>query len=179
MTKPLRVALCGPAGSGKSTQAKLLRQKYKGDVLSFAAPVKKVTNDLFGEQMNDPIFARKAYQQVGVFCRNVAGPGFWVEKLVPKIADNRNCFVDDLRFMNEFHALQRLGFVIVKLNADSKTLEARRPDFTPAAWAHESEQGWPTLRADIYVDTTVFDEEQAHDYIVRQLEHLTAEPVHS
>lgn len=178
MTKPLHVAFCGPAGAGKSTQAKLLRQKYKGDVLSFAAPVKKVANDLFGEQMDDPVFARKAYQQVGVFCRNVAGAGFWVEKLVPKVSPDRNCFVDDLRFMNEYHALKRLGFVVIKLSADTKTLQERRPDFTPTAWEHESEQGWVSIRPDLYINTEQYSVEEVHSRIVEALPSLTAEPVH-
>lgn len=177
MDKLIRVAFTGPAGAGKTTQAQMLRAKYKGDVLSFATPLKKVTRDLFGEQMEDSTFARQANQQVGVLCRNLAGPGFWVEKLVAKVSPNRNCFVDDMRFMNEYHILKRLGFIIVRLYADEKALGERRPEMSPLLRTHESEQSWVSIKPDLYLDTSTADAEFVHKVIVEALPNLTREPL--
>lgn len=177
MSKPLRVAFFGPAGAGKSTQATLLRQKYKGDVLSFATPLKKTARDLYGDALNDEHFARRAYQAFGQMTRFVAGPSFWVDKLILKVSPDRNCFVDDLRFMSEYHALARLGFVFIRLDAGEATRRQRRPAMTPEQWAHESELAWVTLRPDLALPTDGDDAETIHQRIIAKLPSLTREPV--
>lgn len=171
---PLRIAFAGPAGAGKSTHATLLRQRYKGDVLSFASPLKKLTRDVFGERMDDESFARLANQLLGSACRYIAGPGFWVEKLVVKVSPDRNCFVDDLRYPSEYQALKQLGFTVVTLTAANSTLHERRPAMTPEQWNHDSEQGYLLFNADIYLLTEGSVEETQQSLLARlaQLESL-------
>ena len=166
---PLRVAFTGHAGSGKTTQAKLLQQKFKGDILSFASPLKKVTREIFEDRMDDGAFARVANQEVGVLARRLAGPDIWVNKLLAKVSENRNCYVDDVRFMSEVDALRRRGFVIIKLVAGMPALAARRPDMAPSHWAHESETSVDMLRTDLVVNTDGPTPEEAHAHIVAWL----------
>lgn len=138
--QPLRLAFIGAAGSGKTTHAKLMQKKYKGDVLSFATPLKKILRELFGERMDDPAFAREAAQLIGTDAIRKLDPMTWIRLLVAKIPASRNCYVDDTRFPNEYYALRNLGFTFVRVDAFPETLVRRRPTLTKEQAAHESEQ---------------------------------------
>lgn len=151
--QPLRVALVGAAGTGKTTHAKLLQKKYKGDVLSFATPLKKVCQLIFGEKMSDPQFAREALQIVGTDAIRKLDPLAWIRLLVEKVGDTRNCFIDDCRFPNEYYALRQLGFTFVRLDAYPQTLHRRRPTLTEAQANHESEQAIAFFRVDATLRT--------------------------
>lgn len=151
-THPIRLAFIGAAGSGKTTHAKLMQKKYKGDVLSFAAPLKKVCSLLFGDRMDeDPVFARKALQVIGTDAIRALDPETWIRLLLEKISDTRNCYVDDCRFPNEYYALKRLGFSVVRLDAEPETLMRRRPTLTKEQATHESEQHQLYFRSDVTV----------------------------
>lgn len=154
---PLRIAFTGKMGAGKSTHAHLLRERFKGDVLSFAGPLKKITKEMFSDRMQDVAFARSANQQVGVLARQLAGPNIWVEKLLARVPLDRNCFVDDCRFLSEVRALQARGFRVVRLAAAQETLYERRPDVTPEQWQHESETALTLVQLDATFYTDVND----------------------
>lgn len=141
MTKPnkvLRVAFTGPAGSGKTTHARLLQKAYGGDVLSFATPLKKTCSNLWGASLDDEEFSRRAHQEIGVAVRHV-DVQTWVRLLIAKVPSNRNCFVDDLRFANEAAALRSRGFLIIRLVASDSVLAERRPHMTAEQRRHQSE----------------------------------------
>lgn len=171
---PLRVAFTGQAGSGKSTHAKLLREKYKGDVLSFATPIKKLTAELFGERMAEAQFARTANQELGSLGRRLAGPNFWVEKLLEKVSESRNCFIDDCRYQSEFVNLKDLGFIVIRLIAPHETLVSRRPTMTISQWQHESERDATFLHADAIFDSSEA-EAAVHHKIVDAIERMRAD----
>lgn len=151
-TQPIRIAFIGAAGSGKTTHAKLMQKQYKGDVLSFATPLKKMCSMLFGNRMEeDPAFARKALQILGTDAIRALDPETWIRLLLEKVSDTRNCFVDDCRFPNEYYALKRLGFSFVRLDAEPETLMRRRPTLTKEQAQHESEQHQLYFRSDVTV----------------------------
>lgn len=166
---PLRVAFIGQPGAGKTTQARLLQAKYKGDVLSFASPLKKLTRELFGEQMDDPGFARTANQQVGMAVRHT-DINTWVRLLLAKVPDSRNSYVDDLRFFNEYAALRRLGFHFIRLSCLPSVLHERRSAMSVEQFQHESEQEAAQLPAEFLVRTDEISPEEAHNAIVAYLE---------
>lgn len=167
---PLRLAFIGQAGSGKSTQARLLQAKYKGDVLSFATPLKKVTRELFGDAMDDPTFARKALQVIGTDAVRAVDINTWVRLLVAKVPESRNVFVDDLRFYNEYVALRSLGFHFVRLLCAPEVLHTRRPTMTVEQYYHASEQEIAQLPAEFAISTGTHSIEQVHDAIVAYLD---------
>ena len=169
---PLRVAFIGKAGTGKTTHAQLLRARFKGDVLSFASPLKKLTAELFEDRMLDPQFARTANQEVGVLARRLAGADIWVNKLVAKVSRTRNCFVDDCRFMSEYYALKRLGFVLIKLVADERELMRRRPSMTHDQWNHETERDSMFIYADALFLTDGTDGKSKQDVHTEMVEFL-------
>ena len=151
-TAPIRIAFIGAAGSGKTTHAKLMQKKYKGDVLSFATPLKKVCSMIFGSQMeDDPAFARRALQVIGTDAVRSLNPNAWIDRLMEKISVTRNCFIDDCRFPNEYYALRRLNFTFVRLDAAPENLMRRRPTLTKEQATHESEQHQLFFTADVTV----------------------------
>lgn len=166
MTKPVyRIALVGPAGVGKSTHAKLLQAAFGGDVLSFATPVKRLLRELFGDQMDDPVFARTAAQQFGTEFARKLDEDVWVRKLTAKVPTSRSVFVDDARFLNEYRALKEQGFTIVRLHASPLELERRRPTMTAAQWQHESELEQALFRQDVFVRTDMGSPEEVNAYL--------------
>lgn len=150
---PLRVALVGAAGVGKTTHARELQKKYKGDVLSFATPLKKILRDLWGSRMDNPVFAREQAQKFGTDYVRTVDANIWIEKLVEKISPDRNVFVDDCRFYNEYVALRRLGFIFIRLTAHPETIARRRPTLTPEQARHESETQNLAFNVHGYVST--------------------------
>lgn len=149
---PLRIAFTGPAGSGKTTHARLLQKDHGGDVLSFATPLKKITRELFGEALDDEAFARQANQELGVAVRHLDRQT-WVRLLLAKVSPDRPCYVDDCRFYNEYLALRQLGFSFIRMGATIEHLAERRPGMTPDQRLHESELEAASIPGDLVFST--------------------------
>ena len=49
----------------------------------------------------------------------------WVNFLVSQIKHKNNIVIDDVRFINEYQALDKLGFIFIKLKVDKKTQRER------------------------------------------------------
>jgi hypothetical protein len=117
------IALAGKSGAGKSTAAQLLEQ-LGYQTRSFAAPLKRIAAELWGEAATTD---RAKLQCLGVAVREI-DPDTWAKLL---IRDTRPIsqsmgyvgprgypvVVDDLRFENEWFALKGEGFVIVRVEA--------------------------------------------------------------
>jgi len=147
---PIRVAFVGPAGSGKTTNARLMQQSTGGDVLSFATPLKKMVADLLGPLEGEEL--RGALQEFGVLARKY-DQLIWVKKLLAKVSPDRPCYIDDCRFYNEAVALRNLDFAIVRLDAPVYVLMERRPGMTEAQRLHASEIELANITPDFTVMT--------------------------
>ena len=136
---PSRIALCGLAGSGKSTAAdyRVLRHGFKR--LSYASPIKRMLRSLLIEagagfieaaEMTDgklkelptPFLCghspRYALQTIGTeWGRDIIGQDVWRRILINKTRkfSELPLVVDDLRFPNEAEALRQEGFLIVRV----------------------------------------------------------------
>jgi dephospho-CoA kinase len=114
----VNVAFMGRMGSGKTTAAEILERGYGYTRVSFAKALKDIAVQLWGP---GAVKDRGLMQQFGMKMREV-DPSVWVtvarDRIDGLIIGGLGPVVnDDLRFPNEFHALRKLGFVIVKVCA--------------------------------------------------------------
>jgi len=121
--KPLVIGLLGKAGSGKSTSAKHIRDKYGATVVSFAGPLKNLAKHVFGfsdaqlygsakdKETVDPrygISPRTVMQRLGEGARLYIGSDVWfnaLKKVVTETYSSNNSssvfVIDDVRYINE------------------------------------------------------------------------------
>jgi len=162
------IALCGPAGSGKTTVASYLIEKYGARRYGFATPLKEMVKraldftdeQVYGTQEQkeavDPRYGhspRWFLQRIGTEgCRAVFGEDFWTRQCIDTIKRDAPCLavIDDLRFADEAHAVQWSGLVASVLRlwpvGDRVALER-----AAAAGSHASEEQWKQLTADIEI----------------------------
>ena len=138
-------AFCGADGSGKSTAAKLLIEKYGFKKISFAEPMKRslqaaldVDDDyLFGSKKEEMMVnrsgvalnctGRQAMQRYGMYGRegflamigatpDLSAGTWWLTKArAEMIANDGNWVIDDLRFPDEVEMLNKVGARIVRI----------------------------------------------------------------
>jgi hypothetical protein len=159
------IAICGPAGSGKSTAAQHLVEKYGAFRYGFATPLKEMVKralDLSEEQVYgtqeqkeavDPRYGHSArwfMQRIGTDgCRRTFGEDFWTKQCLDMIyrQNPRLAVIDDTRFINEAAAVLEWeqGFVWRLHPVDDE----RSREHAAAAGAHTSEEQWRTLQASL------------------------------
>lgn len=138
---PILVAFSGKAGSGKSTIAKALVERHGFMRLNFAAELKRLCWNYFPRIMTTPKETyRGLLQEVGQLFRKW-NPLIWVGFVIREVhrLEKENpgmrIVVDDLRYENELHALEHLGFLIVRVERDPKLR---------AAWGYNVEDSHPS-----------------------------------
>lgn len=153
--KPKIIALYSPApGSGKSTIATHLMNRHGYALIKFAMPLKAMTETLLeymgydnpaivqrmieGDMKSQPVMGfpeitpRYMVQTLGTeWGRGCIDENFWV-----RIAANRvralndegiPVVIDDMRFPNEYDALEMLGAKMVKINRPSIAYNSEHP----------------------------------------------------
>lgn len=153
--KYLRIAFGCEARVGKDTSAAYLANKlnemqkqtsmrYETSVLSFAEPLYNILHHaqrVCGFEIGKD---RKFLQWVGTDWARSIKSDVWVNLLVERIGrlSRRDIIVTDVRFIDEFEALKKLGFVMVRLIRTEKSEQvARHASETSAAnadlpWDH-------------------------------------------
>jgi len=156
------IGILGPAGSGKSTAATYLVDKYGAKRYSFAHPLKKIVRQAFDltkdqvwgsqacKEKIDPrynVSPRWLLQRIGTEgIRNTLGPDFWWELCMQQILDDNPplAVIDDFRFENEVN-----GFLSLNINHDPKyplvhiwRIESDRLPNSTADASHQSEAEW-------------------------------------
>lgn len=136
------IGLCGLAGAGKSTVARMLADEFGFVVLPFAGPLKAMTRalglsarEMAGDLKEAPCAAlcgktpRQFMQLLGTeFGRQMIGENFWVETWRRTVDDARLAQIadagelcpprivsDDVRFGNEAGAVHALGGVVIRI----------------------------------------------------------------
>lgn len=132
--KYLRIAFGCEARVGKDTSAAYLANKlnemqkqtsmrYETSVLSFAEPLYNILHHaqrVCGFEIGKD---RKFLQWVGTDWARSIKSDVWVNLLVERIGrlSRRDIIVTDVRFVDEFEALKKLGFVMVRLIRTEKS----------------------------------------------------------
>lgn len=152
--RPCRLALCGYMGSGKTTVAKILEEKYGFKRYSFASKLKEILKELYGVDKAHPRFREIAQS----FSDATLGidPHVWVRLLVNKIDQEKpwRIVVDDLRYVREAQALKQRGFIIVRLKCSLTTLKKRDINgFCSTTLNHPSETEHTKIVSDHVLDT--------------------------
>ena len=116
----MKIAIIGKMGSGKSTCAKYLEDKYNFKIHSFGGPVKKYAKEIFNQKDKNRELIQTFAQKIKEIDNDV-----WVKYLINNINHADNIVVDDLRFPNEHSVLKKEGFTIIKLTISEKFQEKR------------------------------------------------------
>lgn len=107
------IAFTSWAGGGKTSAANYLRLHYDFNVVSFADGIKFIDRYLFGSGKKD----RLRLQATGQFFRSLKST-IWIDRLLETTSDNMDYVCDDLRQINEYHALVENGFRIIRVVSD-------------------------------------------------------------
>jgi len=118
----LKIGIIGKMCSGKTTLANHLKsyllKKYNLEIqsLTFAGKVYDLAYDLF--DMDKQNKDRKLLQQIGTYMRQI-DENVWV-KYVIKNTYQKDIFVEDCRYRNEFDALVTHHFMMIKIVIDEE-----------------------------------------------------------
>lgn len=133
-----RLCVCGVAGAGKSSLARVLARDYGYAVVKFADPLKDMLRvlglgdrELEGDLKEVPSdllcgrTPRWAMQRLGTeWGRMKIGESLWVDawrRRVETMPAGAKIVVDDCRFPNELEAARALGFVPVRIYRAART----------------------------------------------------------
>jgi hypothetical protein len=164
--QPKIIAICGAKRSGKDVLADHLVNKYGYQKLSFAEPLKKITQVLFNfsdEQLGDGdikddvderwgIAPRKALQFFGTEVMQYKVqellPGidrkFLARSLVSKIHPEKYYVISDMRFYHEYEELAKMNALVIKVD--------RFPTrYTPDEYIHPSEIEYKSIPYNIHI----------------------------
>lgn len=128
----MKIAFGCKLQSGKSTAVKYLIERYGGIEKSFAAPLYNIlyyAQETCGFKKEKD---RKFLQYIGTEWARSKDENIWANILINSITnEDRNVYVSDLRFKNEFNILKNNGFINI--------LIIRKHEFEELHQNHESE----------------------------------------
>lgn len=141
------VALCGRAGSGKSSIAQAivdLRPDWSRHSFAGALKADLQTLDIY---KGDPGFRQIAQAYGTEFARGKYGEDYWIERLRDRIAgDWDGVVIDDMRFQNELDFCKAKGLLCISVYASEELRAERLGCLVPA---HASENPpwdvWTTI----------------------------------
>jgi hypothetical protein len=180
MKRPIRIALTGLAGSGKSTSAKYLENSHGFRRISYAAPIKRMMRCLLIEagagfleavemvdgalkELPTPYLCghstRYGLQNLGTeYGRELISRDIWRRILLRKVAATEGpAVVDDLRMADEAEDLRLAGFTLVRITRPGSGTKS----------AHSSEAG------DFPVDVTI-DNDRGLSYLHSRIDEIVA-----
>jgi len=109
----VNIGICGKAGTGKTAVADHLVKKYGYKRYAVADEVKRIAVRLFKMKKKD----RKLLQDIGFKMREIR-PSVWIDFLIDQIRGKDKIVVDDIRYPNEYEALKKEGFKMIRVVAD-------------------------------------------------------------
>ncbi|MFW9905271.1 MAG: AAA family ATPase [Candidatus Thorarchaeota archaeon] len=113
------IGLTGHMGSGKSTAAEYIAQKYGFVRMRISGKMREISQELELE------ITRDLLQGIGKFFR-AFDDDVWIRYLGKKIqTSNESIVIDDIRRMNEVEYLKSLGFKIIRIESSSETRKMR------------------------------------------------------
>lgn len=171
----VKVAICGRIRSGKDTVGELLVIKYGFTRFAYGDGIKQLIGDLFPDELakGKP---RKLLQDVGQKMREV-DPDIWVRRVEREVLASgaSKVVITDLRQPNEYEALRKSGYFIIKLKVDDMTqlerVERAGDKYNDKDFLHDTESHVDGFEAHatIYNNGTVQDLQDAVEYVLYPL----------
>lgn len=115
----MKIAFGYKKGSGKDTCVNYLINKYDGVVCSFSEPLYNIL--FYAQKMCGFNIEKDRFflQNVGTNWARNKDKNVWVKLLLEKIKNikpSKNIYINDVRFINEYTALKKEGFLCIKIN---------------------------------------------------------------
>lgn len=120
----MKIAFCGPMGSGKTFLKDFINAKYpnKFYTLSFAEYIKKIAIELFGEK--EECKNRSLLLQIGKALRDIKSNVF-INYTIKQSNNFDHVIIDDARLADEFIELKNNEFKLIQLKISIKLQEER------------------------------------------------------
>ena len=121
----VKIAFGSKMRVGKDAAVNHLCEEHGGIHLSFASPLYDVLDDTQAYFNLPRCKDREFLRMIGDWARR-KNPDVFVDLLLDELTNNHpNIFVSDVRYMNEFEALKKEGFYMVKI---VRPCESERPE---------------------------------------------------
>jgi len=162
----MKIAFIGKAGVGKTTLAVRLKREFGFERLSFAAPIKKMAQQVYFWKPLNKKECREFLQAFGDGARQHDST-VWIRHLEMRLRQleaeyTEDLVVDDCRYLNEAQFLRNNGFIIVRLLGKGY-------DYKGEVGEHVSETQLDEWTADYQVDCSGDDLESAWTQLVELL----------
>tara|TARA_Y100000389_G_C17460276_1_gene521179 strand:- start:3039 stop:3584 length:546 start_codon:yes stop_codon:yes gene_type:complete len=118
----MNIAISGKMGSGKSYLSGKIHTELGYEQTSFAKRVKELAIDLFGMEEKD----RGLLIDIGTKMREIDSM-VWINQVL-KNTCSKGIVLDDLRLENEYNALKKNGWFLVKIDIDETVRVQRLKD---------------------------------------------------
>ena len=170
--KPLRIAFAAKQRSGKDAAAEFILKFNKGSIRKFADPLYDLMY-MIQDRLGLPKEKDRLLLQVlGTDWGRQKNPNIWLDTLFNDIEKDKNTreaiIITDARFVNEFEACKKHGFILVKISATDEVRLARGADTRH----HASEVDIDEYTAYDYVIENNGSLESFHDKLIDMLADL-------
>lgn len=162
----MNIGICGKAGTGKTAVADHLVKKYGYKRYSIADEVKRIAVRLFKMKEKN----RKLLQDIGFKMREIR-PSVWIDFLIDQVRGKDNIVVDDIRYPNEYQALKREGFKVIKVVADREICIKRLTERDGTAAIERLEDESETAMDDVEIEN-ILDGNLPLEEMLAQLDKL-------
>ena len=170
----IKLGFAGLARSGKDTCAEYVVNKYGGKVMKFAQPLYDIMYFAQDRTRLPRTKWRRFLQLVGTELFREEHPTIWIDLLLAEVAElppTTHIAISDLRFTNEFEALKKEGFILVKLERPEKDrMAAETGGISQEVAAHASEQDVLTYQGFNHVILNTGTLEQLYGFVDKVIE---------
>ena len=162
----MNIGICGKAGTGKTVVADHLVKKYSYKRYAVADEVKRIAMRLFKMKEKD----RKLLQDIGFKMREIR-PSVWIDFLIDQIRGKDKIVVDDIRYPNEYEALKKEGFKMIRVAADREVCIKRLTERDGTAAIERLDDESETAMDEVKIEN-ILDGNQPLEEMLAQLDKL-------
>lgn len=168
------IGLIGNMGTGKTTIANYLVERYGYHKSSLAAPMRQFVTDVLRIDKHDQRY-RPAMQELGTEWGRKYDQDCWVNYLINNL-DMYPTVVDDVRFPNEAGALIKAGWMLIYLECPPGIRRQRCLDrdgnYDDKTEGHASETGVDEIEGRFSKDLVYINAGVSVDEVLRQIDGL-------